>query len=431
MAVELKVPEVGESITEVEIGKWTKREGDTVRQDETIAELETDKVTVELPAPADGTLTKLLKKKGEPAKVGEVIGYLEAGEVSQASQASSQSSKKEADPRPIREAGPDQANAVETKTGQQDSYARVMPAAQRLIDEHKLDPGDIKATGPGGRLLKHDVQRHLHNRPATADRQPATEPQPNESAHTGTRAAEPAPLPVQGEREEQAVPMSPLRRRVAQRLVEAQHNAALLTTFNEIDMTGVMTLRSQYKDAFEKKYNVKLGFMSFFVKASIDALKQFPAVNAEIREHEIIYKNYYDIGIAIGSGKGLVVPVLRNAEQLSFAEIEQAIGDFARRVQDNQIKLDELQGGTFTITNGGVYGSLLSTPIINPPQSGVLGMHAIQKRPIAVNDEIKIRPMMYVALTYDHRIVDGREAVSFLKRLKDAIEEPNRMLMEI
>jgi len=296
---------------------------------------------------------------------------------------------------------------------------QVMPAARRLLDEHRLDASDVPSSGPGGRLLKEDVQRHLGGQASS----------PSSSGHA-TEGTPSLGLDF-GEREEEAVPMSPLRRRIAERLVEAQQRAALLTTFSEIDMSGVIELRKAYRDSFEKRYGVRLGFMSFFVKAVIDALKTIPAINAEIRSTDIVYKNYYDIGVAVSTPRGLIVPVIRNAERLSFAEVEGAIADFGRRAQEHKIEPDELQGGTFTISNGGVFGSLLSTPIVNPPQSGVLGMHAIQERPVAMDGQVVIRPMMYVALSYDHRIVDGREAVAFLRRIKEAVEAPARMLLEV
>ena len=401
MAVELKVPEVGESITEVEIGKWLKAEGDAVSKDDPIVEIETDKITLELPAPVSGRITKRLKEQGDGATVGEVIGFVEEGEGAAAAAPAAK-----AEPAAAEQPAKTEAAAAG------DSESRVMPAAQRLLDENNLKAADVKATGPGGRLLKEDVQRHLE-------------------APAAPKAAPAAAAAPSGDREEEVVPMTPLRRRIAERLVEAQQNAAMLTTFNEVDMTEVMALRSRYKEGFEKKHGVKLGFMSFFVKATIEALKAIPSVNAEVRGKDIVYKNYYDIGIAIGSGKGLVVPILRNTERMSFADIEKGIGDFATAVKENRLKLEDLQGGTFTITNGGVFGSLLSTPILNPPQSGVLGMHTIQQRPVAVNGKVEIRPMMYLALTYDHRLVDGREAVTFLKTIKEAIEDPARMLMEV
>lgn len=411
MRLEIKVPEVGESITEVEIGDWLKASGAAVRKDEPLVTLESEKATVELPAPDAGSLSKILKQKGDVAKVGEVIAILETGNAAAAkaeTKAAPAEKTAEPSPAPVRS---------ETKPG----GARVMPAAQNILEQHGVKAEEVAGTGPGGRILKEDVLRHLE--------EAKTPTAPPEAPLSRAPAAPTAPLAAPGE--EEVVPMSRLRRTVAERLVQAQHTAALLTTFNEIDMSAVMALRKQYGESFQQKYQVKLGFMSFFVKACIDSLKQFPAVNAQVRETNIVYHNYYDIGVAVGSGKGLVVPVLRRAERMSFAEIEVAIGDFAKRARENKLKLEELQGGTFTISNGGVYGSLLSTPIINPPQSGILGLHAIQERPVAREGNVVIRPMMYVALTYDHRLVDGREAVSFLKRIKEAIEEPTRMLMEV
>jgi len=412
MPIELKVPEIGESVTEVEIAAWLKAQGDPVNKDEPVVTLDSDKATVELPAPDSGTISRILRQKGEVAKVGEVIAYLEV---------SSPVSEGE---KPIQaKSAPARAEtSIEPRFTDESSGARVMPAARIALEQHGLRPEDVKGTGPGGRILKEDVLREAIHAPVEAPTPVAQE--------RATSPALPAPGPS-GDRQEEVVPMSRLRRTVAERLVEAQHRAALLTTFNELDMAAVMALRKEYGEPFQKKYEVKLGFMSFFVKASIEALKQFPALNAEVQGTNIVYHNYYDIGVAVGSGKGLVVPVLRNAERMSFAQIEVAIGDFGRRAKENKLKLDELQGGTFTISNGGVYGSLLSTPIINPPQSGILGLHAIQERPIAREGNVVIRPMMYVALTYDHRLVDGREAVSFLKRIKEVLENPARMLMEI
>lgn len=404
MSIELKVPEIGESITEVEIGDWLKKSGDTVKKDDPIVTLESDKATVELPSPGIGTIGKVLKQKGDVAKVGEIIAYLEEGKTADG-----------AEKKP-------EAKAPETKPAEkpapQKSEAKAEPAK---TEEPAARPTQVRPTQDKPRSERLREESQAAEAPAAERRAPAR-PEP---------ASSPAASIGLGGREEQAVPMSKLRRVVAERLVEAQHNAALLTTFNEVDMSAIMSLRKEYGEAFQKKYNVKLGFMSFFVKATIEALKQSPAVNAEIRGTDIIYHNYFDIGVAIGSGKGLVVPVLRNAELMSFADIEIAIGDFGRRAQENKLKPDELQGGTFTISNGGVYGSLLSTPIVNPPQSGVLGMHGIQDRPVARDGQVVIRPMMYIALTYDHRIVDGREAVTFLRRIKDAIETPTRMLLEI
>jgi 2-oxoglutarate dehydrogenase E2 component (dihydrolipoamide succinyltransferase) len=412
MPLELKVPEVGESITEVMIGTWKKREGDAVAVDESIVEIESDKATVDLPAPQAGTITKVLKGSGEKAKVGEVIGYMEpAGSAAAAPTAASPQ-------QPVVD--------VKRTEGRTDIGSvqppRVMPAAARVLGEAGVPVTAATGTGPGGRVTKSDAVAAATKPavPAAAARPAAVIP-----AKTG------GSLAAVGSREERYVLISPIRQRIAERLVEAQHQAALLTTFNEVDMSAVMALRSKFKDVFQERHGVKLGFMSFFVRAAVEALRAVPQVNAEYREPHIVYRDYCDIGIAVGGGKGLVVPVLRNAETMSFAGIELAINDFARRAADNKLKLDELQGGTFTISNGGVYGSMMSTPIINPPQSGILGLHAIQDRPMAVNGQVVIRPMMYLALTYDHRLVDGREAVTFLKRIKDTIEDPSRLMLEV
>ncbi len=431
MPVDLKVPSVGESITEVYIGTWLKHEGEAVEKDEPLVEVETDKATLEVPASVSGVLSEVLKQEGDSAEVGEIIARIEEG----AAPSAGSGGAKGAAPK---DAAPEDAAAKsgpETRTPTPADAASapaepaavggaggpiVMPAAQRLLDEHDLAAEDVPASGPGGRLLKEDVQRFV----AARERKAA------ERGRVDEPASDDAPQ-VAYERQEETVPMSPLRRRIAERLVEAQHTAALLTTFNEVDMSAVMGLRKEHRDAFEKRYEVRLGFMSFFVKAAIDALKRFPQLNAEIRDGAVVYKNYYDIGVAVSSKKGLVVPVVRNAERLSFAELERVIGDFGKRAGENKLTPEELQGGTFTISNGGVFGSLMSTPIVNPPQSGVLGMHSIQERPVAIDGQVEIRPMMYLALTYDHRIVDGREAVTFLKRIKDAIESPARMLLEV
>jgi 2-oxoglutarate dehydrogenase E2 component (dihydrolipoamide succinyltransferase) len=462
MIIELKVPSVGESITEVEIGNWLKSGGDTVNKDEPIVTLESEKATVELPSPQTGVLAKVLKQKGQVAKIGEVIGQLDT-------EASARPRPAAALAKPPQEKAHAQAKEAPEaaqRPARPPAEQRIMPAAERALEERGLHPEEVRATGPGGRLLKEDVLRHLEQAiqapspSAPEQKSEGREPRaesgatqaPSLLAPEEAAQAEPGPGPelaaspigqgieiapggpgpsaITG-REEETAPMSRLRRTVAERLVQAQHTAALLTTFNEIDMSSVQALRKEHGEAFLKRYSIKLGFMSFFVKACVDALKQFPVLNAEVRQTNIVYHNYYDIGVAVGSGKGLVVPVLRNAERMSFAEVERAVADFARRARENKLTLDELQGGTFTISNGGVYGSLLSTPIVNPPQSGVLGMHAIQERPVARQGNVVIRPMMYVALTYDHRIVDGREAVSALRRIKEVIENPTRILMEV
>jgi 2-oxoglutarate dehydrogenase E2 component (dihydrolipoamide succinyltransferase) len=438
MAIELKVPPVGESITEVQIGEWLKSEGDRVERDEVLVKIETDKVTVDLPAPASGVLSSIKVKQGQTAAVGDLIGLLEEG--AQAAEKASASAKSplataeaprtDAPSNPPRSASSDvNAPLVPAKDAPRESaappsssrelrdtlppqgFARVMPSARRALKERGLSPDDVRPTGPGGRVLKEDVLRAPEKGAASA------------AARSSTAD--------DSERPEEVVPMSPFRRRIAERLVESQQTAAILTTFNEVDMSGVMALRKQHQDAFTERYGIKLGFMSFFVKAVIDALKLVPAVNGEIRGTDIVYKNYYDIGVAVGGGKGLAVPVIRGADRLSFAEVEKTISDFGARAKDNKLELKELQGGTFTISNGGVYGSLMSTPIINPPQSGILGLHAIQDRPVAVGGQVVVRPMMYIALSYDHRLVDGREAVTFLKRIKLCVEEPSRILLEV
>jgi 2-oxoglutarate dehydrogenase E2 component (dihydrolipoamide succinyltransferase) len=418
MPTDLKVPEVGESVTEVEIGRWLVKEGEAVKADQPLVELETDKVNQELPAPFDGALVKILMQAGDTASVGDVIAQLEEGASGSAPSDNGEAAKEE--PKAEAPAQPGADTEAPSSAGVSGAD-KVMPAAQTLLDQHGLKASEVAATGPGGRLLKEDVLKHVEGQ--------ASKPAPAEKP-----ASSPAPQPA-SDRDEEIVKMTPLRRTIAKALVNAQQTAALLTTFNEVDMTNVMAMRKQYQDQFVKKHGLKLGFMSFFVKASIEALKAFPAVNAEIRDDHIVYKNYYDIGIAIGGGKGLVVPVLRNAERLSFAGVEKAIGDYAVKAKENKLAMSDLTGGSFTITNGGVYGSLLSTPIVNPPQSGVLGMHGIVRRPIAVGEPgketVEVRPMMYIALTYDHRIVDGREAVTFLKTIKEAIEDPARMLIEV
>ncbi len=440
MSVELKVPAVGESITEVQISQWLKAEGDAVAKDENLVEIETDKATVELPAPVAGRVVKVLKRNGEMAVVGEVIGYIEESAVAATTPTAAPvaPAAAKAQPAPAPSPAPVDLAKAPVDSGKAPAAATiVMPAARRELAEHGLKPADVKPTGPGGRLLKEDVQRQVAQPAAAAAPAPVIQAAPIVAATPAAPVARPparreASKTISvGGREEEAVPMSPLRRRIAERLVEAQQVAALLTTFNEVDMSGVMALRTEHREGFQQAYGVKLGFMSFFIKATIEALKAIPQINAEIRGSHIVYHNYYDIGIAVSSSKGLVVPVLRNAERMSFGEIELAIEDFGRRARENKIKLEELEGGTFTISNGGVFGSLLSTPIVNPPQSGILGLHAIQDRPVARDGQVVIKPMMYMALTYDHRIVDGREAVTFLRRVKEGIEQPARLLLEI
>jgi 2-oxoglutarate dehydrogenase E2 component (dihydrolipoamide succinyltransferase) len=404
MATDIKVPTLGESVTSATVSRWLKQAGESVAADEPLVELETDKVTVEVPAPAAGVLGPIQAEQGAEVAVGAVLGTVEAGSGAAKAPAPAAMPSAGVNP-PPRPLGP----VARPATPPADHAP--MPAAAKLIEERGLKAPQIPGTGKEGRITKGDVLQFLQ-RPAEA---------PAAAAPRPPRAAEPG---------EERVRMTRLRRTIAQRLKEAQNTAAMLTTFNEVDMSAAMALRSEYRDAFEKKHKgVRLGFMSIFVRACVGALKEFPAVNAEIDGDEIVYKNFVHMGIAVGGPSGLVVPIVRNADQMGFAEIEGAIGDFGRRARDGSLKLDELSGGTFTITNGGVYGSLMSTPILNAPQSGILGMHKIQDRPMAIGGKVEIRPMMYLALSYDHRIVDGKEAVSFLVRVKEAVEDPRRLLL--
>ena len=443
--VDVIVPNVGESISEVQIGQWLKSEGEFVQAGEDIVEIETEKASVQIPAPTSGILRSVTKKQEEFAMVGDVIASIEAAE--QPNNAAANVSPPSAAPAKPAPAAPaplasnpaptNETTTNETTTNKTTSNETathfVMPAAQRLIDELGLSASQIPASGPGGRLLKEDVQRFVQRPAAPAAAMPPTTiaRPPAKMTTPTTPPASASLISTQPGRSEELKPMSMLRRTIASRLVQAQQTAALLTTFNEVDMKPVMTLRSKYKDNFAERHGVKLGFMSFFAKAAVEALRRFPAVNAEIRGNNIAYRHYQDIGIAIGGGKGLVVPVLRNVERMSFADIEKAISDFAAAAGDNRLQPQDLEGGTFTISNGGIYGSLLSTPIVNPPQSGILGLHSIQERPIALDGQVVIRPMMYLALTYDHRIVDGREAVGFLKTIKDVVEDPSRLFLEV
>ena len=419
MAVELIVPAVGESITEVQIGQWLKDEGQSVSKDENLVEIETDKATVEIVAPVSGTVSKVLKRAGEAAVVGEVIGYMEPSADGDGAKAASQGDEAT-------------AAAAQAQAARSIRKPQVKPPERgRTVHPHVIQPAKQAAARPPVEVPESVDSESDADEQGLVISPEVPRPIVRDRAIPRARPPMPAAQRASGAREEEIVPMSPIRRRIAQRLVEAQQTAALLTTFNEIDMSAVMKLRNEQKEIFHERYGVKLGFMSFFVKASIDALKLVPQVNAEIRGDDIVYRNYFDIGIAIGGGKGLVVPVLRDADRMSFAEIELAIADLAERARASKLSLQELQGGTFTISNGGTYGSLLSTPIVNPPQSGILGLHAIQDRPVARDKQVVIRPMMYVAMTYDHRIIDGQAAVTFLKRIKDVIEEPMRMLVEV
>jgi len=414
MATEIKVPALGESVTEATVAKWLKKLGEPVAVDDPVVELETDKVTLEVNATAAGVLSEIRVPEGANVNVGGVLGTIDgAGKVA-AAPAAAPKPVPAAPPKPAAALTPAAASKAEAAAGA--ALDRSGPAARKLAAESGLAPEQIAATGKDGRVTKADVM--------TALERGAPQPAPSAPA--------PAARPPReiGPREER-VRMTRLRKRIAQRLKEAQNTAAMLTTFNEADMTAVMGLRERYRDSFEKKHGVRLGFMSFFVKACIDALKELPAVNAEIDGDDIIYKNHYDIGVAVGTERGLVVPVVRDADRLSFADVEKAIAALAARAKENKLQMAELEGGTFTISNGGVYGSMMSTPILNPPQSGILGLHAIQKRAMVVGDAVVVRPMMYLALSYDHRLIDGREAVQFLVRVKECVEDPDRILIEV
>jgi 2-oxoglutarate dehydrogenase E2 component (dihydrolipoamide succinyltransferase) len=408
MATEIKVPSLGESITEATVSKWLKRPGDPVAADEPIAELETDKVTLEVPAPAAGTLAEVLAEEGANVPVGAVLGMIAEGAAESAPHLPADAGPSLSPPaRGEGLSSPSPRLRGEGRGEGQQALERSGPAVRKLIEEIGLEAGRIAPTGPGGRISKADVI----------------------TARAPAAPLSPPPAAI-GERESR-VRMSRLRRRIAERLKAAQNTAAMLTTFNEIDMSQTIALRERHRDGFEKKHGIRLGFMSIFVKAAIVALKELPAVNAEIDGEDIVYKNHYDIGVAVGTEQGLVVPVVRDADRMSFAEIEKKIAEYGRKAREGKLTIEELSGGTFTISNGGIYGSLMSTPILNPPQSGILGMHKIERRPVAAGDKVEIRPMMYVALSYDHRIVDGREAVTFLVRIKECVEEPSRLLFEI
>lgn len=415
MTTEIRVPTLGESVTEATVGQWFKNAGDAVNADEPLVELETDKVTVEVPAPAAGVLEDISVKEGETVEVGALLGAIAEGAAAAAKPAEAPS------------AAPAEAPAADAGDA-----GTLSPAVRKMVDENSLDPAQIPATGKGGRLLKEDVQNYLKAQaaaaPATAENVvPLVAPAP---AATPT-AAPRAPVAATDAEREERVRMSKLRQTIARRLKDAQNTAAMLTTFNEVDMTAVMAMRKQYRDIFEKKHGVRLGFMGFFVKACIQALREVPEVNAEIDGTDVIYKNYYHVGIAVGTDRGLVVPVVRDADQLSLPQIEATITDFGKKARDGQLGIEDMQGGTFTITNGGVFGSLNSTPILNAPQSGILGMHKIQERPMVIDGEIQVRPMMYLAMSYDHRVVDGQGAVTFLVRVKECLEDPQRLVLDL
>jgi 2-oxoglutarate dehydrogenase E2 component (dihydrolipoamide succinyltransferase) len=431
MAIEIKVPSLGESVTEATVGQWFKRPGDPVKADEAVCELETEKVTVEVPAPASGVLGEIRVDKGETVAVGSVLGIIKEGAAAEKVAAAAATAPQQPVPptrlQPAKTApAPAGAPAAERKPEMPPS-----PAARKLLEEKGLAPEQVGGSGRRGQILKHDVM---------AAEAPAAAPQPAKAEAAAYAPARPTPVPVTQMRapsppndaaREERVKMSRLRQTIARRLKDAQNTAAMLTTFNDVDMSAVMKLRAQYKEQFEKRHGTKLGFMGFFVKACIQALREIPAVNAEIDGTDIVYKNYYHIGVAVSTEKGLVVPVVREADRMSLAEIESQIADFSRRARDGRLSIEEMQGGTFSITNGGVFGSLLSTPILNAPQSGILGMHRIDERPVVRDGQIVVRPMMYLALTYDHRIVDGKEAVTFLVRVKEVLEDPQRFVLDL
>ncbi len=427
MATEIKVPTLGESVTEATVSEWMKAAGDSVEVDETILSLETDKVSLEVYAPAAGVLSEIRAEAGAEVEVGAILGIIDSDAVSSgAGPAPTNEETKAAPIMPAAPATPEPPPAASAPAGKTAGAASLSPSVRKLVVERGLDPAQIPASGKGGRLTKGDVLAYLEGAPAT----PAPPP-PHDMPPVAPPAAPATGKSATGGGQEERVKMTRLRKRVAERLKEAQNTAAMLTTFNEVDMTNVIEARNRHKDAFEKKHGVKLGFMSFFAKACITALKEIPAVNAEIDGDELVYKNYYNLSIAVGSPKGLVVPVLRDADQLGFAGIEKAISEFAAKARDGNLTMEDLSGGTFTISNGGIYGSMMSTPILNPPQSGILGMHRTIPRPVAIGDKIEIRPMMYLALSYDHRIIDGREAVTFLIRVKECIEDPQRILLDM
>ncbi len=408
MTIEVKVPQLPESVTDATVVTWHKRAGDSVRRDENLVDLETDKVVLEVPAPSDGILKELKIDDGTTVTGGQVLALLEPGEVTGAApSAGTDSSSTQAAP----------AEATRSSGAAE----RLGPAARRLVEERDLDPSAIPGTGRDGRVTKGDVLDFLENRRAVSAESEAEEDAP----------ASMPPAGGGGSRAEQRVAMTRLRARIAERLVEAQHTAAMLTTFNEVDMTEVMALRVRYRDEFQERHGVRLGFMSFFVKASIEALRRYPVLNASLDDTDIIYHEFFDIGVAVSTDRGLIVPIIRNAETKSYADIEKVIADFGVRAHSGSIDMKDLTGGTFTITNGGIFGSLMSTPILNPPQSGILGMHKIQQRPTVVDGKIEARPMMYLALTYDHRVVDGREAVQFLVALRELLEDPARLILQV
>ncbi|MGE0611691.1 MAG: 2-oxoglutarate dehydrogenase complex dihydrolipoyllysine-residue succinyltransferase [Hyphomicrobiales bacterium] len=431
MATEIRVPTLGESVTEATVGQWFKKAGEAVSADEPIVELETDKVTVEVPAPAAGVLAEISVKAGDTVEVGALLGQIKEGAGGAKAQAKAEpkpeaeakpepkSESRSAEPAPKPEAKP--AQAAQPRSAAADTLS---PAVRKMVEEKGIDPSKIAGSGKDGRILKEDV---MNARAGNGGSAPHAAPAPTAAPAAQLRA----PVPLDDEAREERVRMTKLRQTIARRLKDAQNTAAMLTTFNEVDLSAVMKMRGEYKELFEKRHGVRLGFMGFFVKACIQALREVPEVNAEIDGTDIIYKNYYHIGIAVGTDRGLVVPVVRDADMLSLAGVEKSINELGRKARDGQLGIEDMQGGTFTITNGGVYGSLMSTPILNAPQSGILGMHKIQERPVAIGGKMEVRPMMYLALSYDHRVVDGKGAVTFLVRVKESLEDPQRLILDL
>ncbi len=404
MSIEVKVPVLPESVADATVAAWHKQPGDSVKRDENLVDIETDKVILEVPAPADGVLEEILQEVGATVTANQLLAKMKEGAVEE------------------QPAAPAPAASVDNSAEQ-----TLSPAVRKLVEEHNLDPSQVKGSGKNGRLLKEDILKHLESQPAAQ----TTSTAPQLSAAEKAPVHSPERLTSAGDRPEKRVPMTRLRQRIAERLVESQQTSAILTTFNEVNMQPIMDLRSKYKEQFEKSHDVKLGFMSFFVRASVEALKRFPEINASIDGGDIVYHGYQDIGVAVSSPRGLVVPVLRNAEHMSMADVEQSISNYGQQAQDGKLAVEDLQGGTFTISNGGVFGSMMSTPILNPPQSAILGMHKTQQRAVVENGEIVARPMMYLALSYDHRIIDGKEAVQFLVTIKELLEEPARIMLNI
>ncbi|MCG5523768.1 2-oxoglutarate dehydrogenase complex dihydrolipoyllysine-residue succinyltransferase [Ectothiorhodospira haloalkaliphila] len=448
MSTEVKIPQLPESVSDATIVSWHKRPGDAVQRDEILVDIETDKVVLEVPAPQDGVMGDIIEDEGSVVTAGQVIGHVEASEGKESGD--KESGKKKSGKKDSGKGKQAEKDSKSGKTAEGESHSSqkqaqddpaLSPAVRKLINEHDLDPGEIQGSGKGGRILKEDVVKHLDEAEAESTRAPQHKAEPEtENTRTepgGASSEQKASTPptastsTAGGRTEKRVPMTRLRARVAERLVEAQQTAAMLTTFNEVNMKPVMDLRAQYKDRFEKRHGVRLGFMSFFVKAATEALKRFPEVNASIDGKDIVYHGYFDIGIAVSAPRGLVVPILRDTDSLTMSDVERSINEYGKKAESGNLSMEDLTGGTFTISNGGVFGSLLSTPIINPPQSAILGMHRIQERPMAENGQVVIRPMMYLALSYDHRLVDGREAVQFLVTIKDMLEDPARLLLEV